>query len=109
VHGDGTQTRDFTYVDTVCQVLADAVIRTVTDPGPVNLAFGTRVSLLEVIDLLEEILGRPLQRAHTDTRPGDVRDSQADRTRISTLFPDLTPVALEDGLRATVEWFRTFH
>jgi UDP-glucose 4-epimerase len=109
VHGDGTQTRDFTYVDTVCRVLSDAVVRTVTDPGPVNLAFGTRVSLLEVIDLLEKILGRPLERAHADLRPGDVRDSQADRTRITALFPDLAPVALEDGLRATVEWFRTFH
>jgi UDP-glucose 4-epimerase len=107
VHGDGTQTRDFTYVDTVCRVLADTVVRQVTDPDPVNLAFGTRVSLLEVIGLLEEILGRPLERTYGDTRPGDVRDSQADGSRISSLFPDLTPVALEDGLRATVEWFRT--
>ncbi len=41
-----------------------------TDPGPVNLAFGTRVSLLEVIDLLEKILGRPLERAHTEHPPG---------------------------------------
>ena len=41
VHGDGTQSRDFTYVDTVCTVLADAALRQVTDPQPVNLAFGT--------------------------------------------------------------------
>jgi len=106
VHGDGTQTRDFTYVGTVTAVLADAVARRVTDPGPVNLAFGTRVSLLDLIGLLEGILGEPLTRAHTDPRAGDVRDSQADRSRVSALFPDLVPVALPEGLEATVEWFR---
>ena len=45
-------------------------------------------------------------RAHTDPRAGDVRDSQADRSRVSALFPDLVPVALPEGLEATVEWFR---
>ena len=106
VHGDGTQTRDFTYVGTVTAVLADALVRRVTDPGPVNLAFGTRVSLLDLIGLLEGILGEPLARAHTDPRAGDVRDSQADRSRVTALFPDLVPVALPEGLEATVEWFR---
>jgi len=53
VHGDGTQSRDFTYVGSVCSVLADAVERRVADPEPVNLAFGSRVTLLEVIAELE--------------------------------------------------------
>jgi UDP-glucose 4-epimerase len=105
VHGDGGQTRDFTFVGTVAAVLTDAVRRRVTDPRPVNLAFGTRVSLLELIALLEQQLGRPLRRAHADTRPGDVRDSQADRTNLTRLFPDVRPVPLEEGLRATVDWF----
>jgi UDP-glucose 4-epimerase len=106
VHGDGLQTRDFTYVGTVAGVLTDAVLRRVTSPGPVNLAFGTRVSLLELITLLENILGRPLPRAHTEPRAGDVRDSQADTTRLHELFPDVEPVALQAGLEATVAWFR---
>ncbi len=107
VHGDGSQTRDFTYVGTVASVLAGTVTRRVTNPGPVNLAFGTRVSLLELIDVLEKVLGQPLERRHTTSRPGDVRDSQADQTRLRSLFPDIEPVGLEEGLRATVEWFRT--
>jgi UDP-glucose 4-epimerase len=105
VHGDGKQTRDFTFVGSVVGVLVDALVRRVTFDGPVNLAFGTRVSLLELVDLLEEVLGRPLERCHTDPRPGDVRDSQADQSRLLDLFPGVVPVALEDGLRATVRWF----
>jgi UDP-glucose 4-epimerase len=107
VHGDGGQTRDFTYVGTVVGVLADAVRRQVTGDRPVNLAFGTRVSLLELIALLERLLGRPLERTHLPTRAGDVRDSQADRGALAALFPDVSPVALEDGLRATLAWFET--
>jgi UDP-glucose 4-epimerase len=104
VHGDGLQTRDFTYVGTVTAVLTDAVVRQVTHPGPVNLAFGTRVSLVEVIAVLERVMGRSLPRQHTEPRAGDVRDSQADQRLLRQLFPDVEPVGLEEGLAATVSW-----
>ncbi len=107
VHGDGLQTRDFTYVGTVCAVIADAVDRRVTFPGPVNLAFGTRRSLLDVIADLEGLLGRALEREHQPPRPGDVRDSQADQTRLRSLFPDVEPVEFGQGLSETLAWFRT--
>jgi UDP-glucose 4-epimerase len=106
VHGDGLQTRDFTYVGTVARVLTSAVVRRVIDPEPVNLAFGTRVSLLELIAHLEKLLGAPLVRDHVDPRVGDVRDSQADQTRVRRLFPDIQPEELVDGLQTTVDWFR---
>ena len=106
VDGDGTQTRDFTFVDTVATVVADAVVRRVTDPEPVNLAFGTRTDLLTLIEILEQVLGRPLERQHRPPRPGDVPHSQADSTRLRALFPDVVPVPLEDGLAATVAWMR---
>jgi UDP-glucose 4-epimerase len=105
IHGDGTQTRDFTFVESVTQVLADAIQRRVTSTRPVNLAFGTRVSLLQLVETLEGVVGRALPRAHGDNRPGDVRDSQADQGQLRALFPDVTPVGLEEGLRKTVEWF----
>jgi len=106
VHGDGRQSRDFTYVGSVGAVLSEAVVRRVTHPGPVNLAFGTRVSLLDLIELLERVLDRPLSRLHTEPRTGDVQDSQADQSLLRRLFPDVEPVGLEEGLRATVDWFR---
>ncbi len=106
IHGDGRQTRDFTYVGTVVAVLTEALRRRVTSPTPVNLAFGSRVSLLELADLLEEVLSRPLPRRHAPRRPGDVQDSQADQAALRRLFTDVTPVTLADGLAATVDWFR---
>jgi UDP-glucose 4-epimerase len=106
VHGDGRQTRDFTFVGSVTRVLADAVRRRVSWPRPVNLAFGTQTSLIELIALIEEVLGRPLEREHQPPRPGDVRRSRADQTLLRSLFPDTTSVPIEEGLRATISWFR---
>ena len=107
VHGDGEQTRDFTYIGTVARVLADAVTNKVSDLDPVNLAFGSRTSLNSLIDELAEVLGERPSVEHVEPRAGDVRDSQADNARLRTLFPDVSPVPLQEGLRATVEWFRT--
>jgi UDP-glucose 4-epimerase len=107
VHGDGRQSRDFTYVGTVTQVLTDAVLRRVTSPDPVNLAFSTRTTLLELIDLLNAQLGADVAVKHVEPRMGDVRDSQATDASLRRLFPDVEPVALETGLAQTLEWFRS--
>lgn len=107
VHGDGTQSRDFTYVDTVASVITDAVNRQVSSPEPVNLAFGSRTTLLEVIAELEDLLGQPLARDHTENRAGDVPHSQAANDRLMELFPDVEPVDLRTGLSATIDWFRS--
>jgi UDP-glucose 4-epimerase len=104
LHGDGLQTRDFTFVDTVVGTLVDALARRVSSRYPVNLAFGSRVSLLELIAELEQIFGRTLSVAHDPPRPGDVRDSQADTTRLRQLFPDIVPVPVTEGLRSTATW-----
>jgi len=108
VHGDGTQSRDFTYVGTVARTIADAVQRRLTSDGPVNLAFGSRVTLLELLDRLEGVVGMAIERTHTERRPGDVPHSQADSARLSSLFPDVTPVQLGDGLTETAAWMREY-
>jgi len=105
VHGDGEQTRDFTFVGSVTAVLADAVTRTVVSPDPVNLAFGTRRTLNEVIAELERQLGRELPIERQPARPGDVRHSQADQSRLTSLFPEVAPVPFEEGLARTIAWF----
>jgi UDP-glucose 4-epimerase len=107
VHGDGRQTRDFTYVRTVTRVLADAVALDVTCATPVNLAFGTRVSVLELAYQVAAAAGVPIEIRHEPARGGDVRHSQAAATgRLRGLFPDVEPVPLADGLQETVAWFR---
>lgn len=107
VHGDGLQSRDFTYVDTVCDVLVDAVLRRVSHPEPLNLAYGSRTNLLELVGIMESLLGRSLDVEHADARVGDMRHTQASNERLLELFPDVVPVDLEEGLRRTIEWFET--
>jgi UDP-glucose 4-epimerase len=104
VHGDGRQSRDFTYVGTVASVLTTAVLDGISDPEPVNLAYGSRVDLLELIALLETVVGHPLAVDHVEPRAGDVRHSMADDSRVRALFPGVAPVPLEEGLRSTVDW-----
>lgn len=107
VHGDGLQSRDFTYVSTVVDVLASALNRGTHAPGPVNLAFGTDTSLLDLIAEIEEVLNASVHVEHTDARAGDVRASQSDGELIRDLFPEVTPVSLRTGIEQTVEWFET--
>ncbi|WP_460825836.1 NAD-dependent epimerase/dehydratase family protein [Nostocoides australiense] len=105
VNGDGTHSRDFTYVETVCDVLLDAVRRRASHPEPVNLAFGTNTSLIQLISVMQGISDRPIQVRFRPTRPGDVPHSQADNTTLLNLFPSVVPVSLQTGLLRTKEWF----
>jgi UDP-glucose 4-epimerase len=107
VHGDGRQTRDFTFVGTVTEILSRAARDRISSADPVNLAFGTRHSILQMIALLEAELGATLVVVHTDARPGDVRDSQADSARLRHLVPGVRPVPLPAGLAATLAWMRS--
>lgn len=104
IHGDGRQTRDFTFVESVTAILSRAATTGVTSDVPVNLAFGSRRSLLEVVAELESLLGRPLAREHLGPRVGDVRDSQADNTLLTRLFPTAQATAFTDGLAKTLAW-----
>ena len=107
IDGDGEQSRDFTFVGSVTGAITAAVQRRITSTEPVNLAFGSRRTILEAVGELESVLGTPLAREHRPPRPGDVRHSQADGSQLRELLPDIEPVPFRDGLEATVAWFRT--
>lgn len=106
IHGDGGQTRDFTYVEDVvaanlccCTAPSDAA------GGVFNVAWGNRVSVLDLANKIGSLLGKRIAPVHEPARPGDVRDSQADATRARTLLGWQPSVAFEEGLRRTVAWF----
>ena len=107
LHGDGTQSRDFTFVGTVAAVIARCVIERITSPQPVNLAFGSNISLNEVIDGIRRELRRPVAIDHLPSRTGDVKHSQADNSALMALVPGAKPVPFDEGLRATIDWFRS--
>ena len=106
VHGDGEQSRDFTFVDTVVDVLVQAVQGRVSCDTPVNLAFGNRTTVNELVALLAKVFDRPIAVTGLPARAGDVRHSQATGASVRRLFPLVEPVALETGVRRTVEWTR---
>ena len=103
--GDGSQTRDFTYVDSVTRVIVKALQERTSHSEPVNLAFGSRISLLELIERLEVILDRSLPTDLLPARVGDVAHSQADTDVLHKLYPHIEPIDLEDGLKSTASWF----
>lgn len=107
VQGDGMQSRDFTYVGTVCRVLLETAVRRLSHPEPVNLAFGTNTTLLHLIEVLESASGRTAVVEHGPPRPGDVKHSQADNHVLRGLFPDVEPIPLEQGIAETVAWFES--
>src|SRR5438552_2393283 len=107
VHGDGTQSRDFTYIDNVVEanLLAGSVPGA---PGEVfNVGCGVRVSLLEIITRLEAILGRRLERRHTPSRAGDVLHTLADVSKAKRLLGYSPLVDFDEGFRRTVEYFKS--
>lgn len=104
VHGDGTQTRDFTYVDSVVNALMDALNRRVSLDTPVNLAFGRRHSLLDLLGRIEALLGVTPMVEFVPPRVGDVRNSENDPTLLMSVFPSVRPEDLDLALESTAAW-----
>ena len=106
VHADGTQSRDFTYVDNVVAANLLAANAPGVSGEAFNVGCGARVSLLEIIGLLEGIVGRPLPRHHTPRRAGDVPHTLADIAKAKRLLGYVPVVEFGEGLRRTVEFFK---
>ena len=107
VHGDGGQSRDFTYIDNVVrinQLAAEAP----GAPGRVfNVGAGGRTSLLELLELIGNEFGTKIVPEFTETRAGDVRDSQADISLAREHLGYDPDGDLAAGIAQTVAWFRT--
>lgn len=105
VYGDGTQTRDFTYIKTVVDILSETIASRVNLPGPINLAYGNSISLINLIAELSKYFPN-LQASFGDIRKGDVRDSQNSPELLASTFPSVRPLEFEKSLQLTVEWMK---
>jgi len=110
VHGDGLQSRDFTYVDNVVEANLQAA-EADADAGEgggmaMNIGAGDRHTLLDLIDHLGRILGRPPEIVYEPLRAGDVRHTQADIALARRLIGYAPRVDFATGLRRTVEAMR---
>ncbi|MBK7878438.1 MAG: SDR family oxidoreductase [Planctomycetes bacterium] len=106
IFGDGSQTRDFTYVDNVVDANLRAMERDVEPGSVINIGGGRRVSILELYRRMAEILGKDLEPILEPPRSGDVRDSLASLERARVLLGYEPSTTWEQGLDRTVAWYR---
>jgi len=105
VFGDGLQTRDFTYVGTVVNIILSCISKKILHPEPVNLAYGNNISLNQVLEIMK--LNFPtLKVKYLPPRKGDVLHSKNDPKLIKTLYPDITLDKFEVSLQKTIDWFK---
>ncbi|MCU4741639.1 SDR family NAD(P)-dependent oxidoreductase [Natronoglomus mannanivorans] len=108
IYGDGTQSRDFTYIDNVIQANLNAIESDIT--GEVlNVGCGDSYTINEIVNELNGILKTDIEPRYTDPRPGDVPHSKADISKASELIGYDPNVSFHEGLKRTVEWYRNEH
>jgi len=105
VHGDGLQSRDFTYIDNVVSANLLAAHSWEGIGGVFNVGQGKAYTLLDLVELLQEILGRELHLLHTADRPGDVRHTLADISQTKLCLGYQPQVSFEEGLARTAKYF----
>jgi UDP-N-acetylglucosamine/UDP-N-acetylgalactosamine 4-epimerase len=106
VYGDGSQSRDFAFIDNVVQANLKACIAP-DAPGKIfNIACGERVTLLQVLEQLQVIFGKQIEPRFDPGRAGDVKHSLADIGLARAILGYEPEVFFADGLRRTAEWYR---
>lgn len=108
INGDGSHSRDFTYVDNAVQANLSALFT--KDPAAINqvynIACGQQTSLLELFNYLKKEAGSSLKPVHGPERTGDVRHSLADISKAQRLLQYSPTVTVEEGLKKTFGWYR---
>ena len=105
IFGDGTQTRDFTYVDNIVEAVLRSVHRTIPSGSVVNIATGKSISLNELVSLLNQIFGSRSEPIYAPERQGDIKHSKANIELSNDLLGDYNVTKLRDGLVKTARWF----
>lgn len=109
INGDGEQTRDFTFVENAVEANIKALFCTnLKAIGEVfNVAVGERVSINQLVDIINVLTNNTIKPNYRETRPGDVRDSLAQIAKAQELLKYAPAIKIEEGLKITLEWFKT--
>lgn len=107
MYGDGSQVRDFTYIDTVTNIIESAVANKVESSSPINLALGNSTPLSELIPVYEKYFGR-IKVRKLNPRSGDIKVSTSNSTYLRQVFKniDIEAEPLEGSLIKTFEWIK---
>jgi len=107
IYGDGEHTRDFTYVANVVDGVLRACHAKDASGEVINVATNGRVSLNQLFATLRTLIGASVEPIYDKPRAGDVKDSQADIDKAARLLGYKPLVTFEQGLKNTVDWYRT--
>lgn len=103
VFGDGSTTRDFTYVGDVVTIFTETIEKELYFDGITNLAFGKPVSLNSILDILKSEYPS-MKVKYKEERAGDIRYSSNSSQRIREIFPHLTETSIQIGIIETIKW-----
>lgn len=106
IHGDGRQSRDFTYIDNVVHGNLLAAKAPKAAGQVMNLATGGRVDLLDLVEKINRALGTNIQPHHVESRMGDIKHSRASIDKARALLNYEPVVDFDEGLARTIEWFK---
>ena len=106
IFGDGTQSRDFCYIDNVIEANLKAAAAPGVSGRMYNVACGVATTLNEVVTVIGDVLGRPIEARHEQERPGDIKHSVADISSARAELGYTSAVSFAEGLRRTVDWYR---
>jgi len=106
IYGDGEQSRDFTYIDNIVDETLRACEAKDVSGKVFNGGTGARITLNEVLKLLEKITGKKIEAKYDPPRTGDIRHSQADVTLANRVLGYKPLVNFEEGLRRTWAWYK---
>jgi nucleoside-diphosphate-sugar epimerase len=107
IYGDGEQSRDFTYVANVVDGVLRACEATGASGRIINVAAGSSISLNALFEAMRRLIGASVKPVYAEPRAGDVRDSLADLRLAKDILGYKPVVPFEEGLRLTVEWYRS--
>jgi len=107
IYGDGSQSRDFTYIDDCVEAYL-RVMRNGNDPSPVNFGRGEDISIIDLARMIYSLAGSDVEPVHVHPRKGEVQRLIADASRAKAVYGWKTTGTMEEDLRKFVEWYRVY-
>lgn len=107
IYGDGTQTRDFTFIDNVVDANISAALSDAGKGEVINIACGERVSINDLSEMIFTKVGAEVIKENLDEREGEVKHSLADISKARGLIGYSPVVRIEEGIGRTIDWYRT--
>jgi len=108
IYGHGNQTRDFTFIEDILEATI-AASKTDVVGEAFNIGGGSRVTLLQVINLIGEVLGKSVNAGYTPTQHGDVLHTWADISKAQKILHYQPQVSLQEGLKEEINWLKRYY